>query len=89
MAAAEAEAAAAGGVGDLKHTNGSVSRDVMQTVRRFVNSADSVVLALVGIYVTLSYNFWEAFRVYFDWTESLAITIQARKGERERQRDTG
>lgn len=37
-----------------------------------------LVVAGVAAYVVVAYVFWETFRAYFDWTESLAITIKVR-----------
>lgn len=37
-----------------------------------------LVVAGVAAYVVVAYFFWETFRAYFDWTESLAITIKVR-----------
>lgn len=38
-----------------------------------------LVAAGVGVYVAVTYSFWGVFREYFDWTESLAITIRVSK----------
>lgn len=39
---------------------------------------DALVLAGVALYVATVYAFWEPFRAYFDWSESLAISLIVR-----------
>lgn len=39
---------------------------------------DPLVLAGVALYVGTVYFFWESFRAYFDWSESLAISFIVR-----------
>lgn len=35
-------------------------------------------VAGVAVYVGLVYLYWDDFRAYFDWAESLAITVKVR-----------
>lgn len=35
-----------------------------------------LVVVGVAVYVAVAYAFWSHFRAYFDWSESLAITIK-------------
>lgn len=67
--AAAAAAAAKGGAGASAPSGGSV---------RTLGQLDPLVVAGVALYVATVYAFWESFRAYFDWSESLAISFIVR-----------
>lgn len=45
---------------------------------RTLGQLDPLVMAGVAVYVGTVYVFWESFRAYFDWSESLAISFIVR-----------